>query len=234
MGIKFEKKFKIENVFNKNDDYHLWITSIGVARQDLFFVNNQLSVIIDTEQRDGFLYFAKMSVAHVNEALAMLKKAESHYPNIWSEFKRIKGFQIQYEELVHLAEGDEERSFYKKVLSDARNNFFHYNKGSWNNKEKEYDFKSTKSVLQNMCDENFMSGYKLGDMKGEHDYYFAEEIQINWLFELGRKEFGLTENELLYKISTITAKVMGILSLILKDFFDRPANRNIGYNTRYK
>lgn len=80
-----------------------------------------------------------------------------------------------------------------------------------------------------MSDEKFFSGYKIGDTPAEHDFYFAEEVQINWLFQLGR-EFGLNEKELLTHLSLITAKVMNVLSLILYDFFSNYRNRHTGFN----
>lgn len=61
-------------MFNENEEYHLWILSIGAARQDLFFVNKQIVHLIDCNSSDGILYYAKMSAAHVNESLALLKK----------------------------------------------------------------------------------------------------------------------------------------------------------------
>ncbi|QWU17374.1 hypothetical protein SAMN04487895_104242 [Paenibacillus sophorae] len=233
MAIKLEKRFRLADVINKNNKYHLWITSVGVARQDLYFVNNQIARLIDTTERENFIYYAKMSIGHVNESLGLLKKAREKYQIIWNEFLKIKGFKDNYDELLELCEGESKGSFYRDVLFNARNNIFHYNKGNWIDQSKEYDFESTEKVLQSMYDENFYTGYKLGVMSGEHDFYFAEEIQINWLFELG-KQYELSESELLYKISLITAKVMNILSLILYEFFARSSNLTSGFNIRYK
>jgi hypothetical protein len=233
MAIKFEKKFKIEDVFNINTDYHLWMLSVGAARQDLYFVNEKLIDIIYGDKKERYFYYAKMSIAHVNEAVALLKNAFDVQPNIGTKFRQINGVANAYEELLELTEGNDKDSFYKKVLSGARNNIFHYNKGTWNDKAKEYDFDKTRRVLNSMYKENFITGYKIGESKVENDFYFAEEVQLNWLSELG-KEYKLDEKQLLLRISHITAKVMQILSMILDDFLINKADRNVGFQIKYR
>lgn len=233
MAIRFEKRFKIQDVLNKEKDYHLWIISMGIARQDLYFDIGQMKRIIESDNQDGLFYFVKLSISHVNEVISLLKNVFEKHSEIASQFTRIDNFSKEYFELLELCEGNDNNSFFRNVLSAARNNFFHYNKGNWNERKKEYDFESTKKILESLYQDNFYSGYKIGDSLGENDFYFANEIQINWLFELG-KEYELNESDLLTKISEITSKTMRILTIVIDDFFINKTSKNIGFNIRYR
>lgn len=233
MTIRFEKKFKLEDVINKEEEYHLWIISMGIARQDLYFDIGQMKRIIDSDSQEGLFYFTKLSISHVNEVIALLKRAFEKYPVVFSQFTRIDNFLKEYTELLELCEGNDNDSFFRRVLSEARNNFFHYNKGNWNDRKKEYDFESTKKILESLYREKFFTGYKIGDSIGENDFYFADDIQINWLFEIG-KEYQLNESDLLEKISEITSKTMKVLTIVIDDFFINKTSKDTGFNIRYR
>lgn len=184
MGTKFEKKFKIEDVLKKDNDYHVWVISFAAARQDLYFVNKNIIRILEGENDSALFYYVKMNVGHLNESFKLLIKAFDS--NIKNELLSIPSFKDNYDDLLDFTNGSDDASFYKSILFDARNNSFHYNNGNWNKTKKKYDFDNTKQVLQLMYDERHFSGYKIGEKEGENDFYFADEIQMNWLFELGK------------------------------------------------
>lgn len=111
MTIRFEKKFKLEDVINKEKEYHLWIISMGIARQDLYFDIGQMKRIIDSGNQEGLFYFTKLSISHVNEVIALLKSASEKYHEVFSQFTRIDNFLKEYNELLELCEGNDNNSF---------------------------------------------------------------------------------------------------------------------------
>lgn len=233
MSKRFEKKFRVKDCFDKNKEYHLWILSFANARQDLFYVNKKLNEIVESnESNDGMLYFIKINIGHLNEAIKLIYKAFKTESSIMDELNKIKDLNNRYCELLEMIDGWGKESIYYKILFGARNNFFHYNNGSWSDREKRYDFDNTKEVLEIMYEENNYTGFIIGDKICENDFYFSEEIQLNYLFELGKK-YNLSQEDLLSRIGEITSKVINILTLITDEFLLKVVNGNKGYKINY-
>lgn len=228
MSIIYEKKFRIQDYFDKNNEYHLWIISFTTARQDLLFVNKKLIETCNSiNDKDGQLYYLKMNIGHLREAINLIfNSCKDKNASISEKVRNVKGFNNLYDDLKKLIDITNVKSIYNKLLISARNNYFHYNHGK-------QDFENTTKVLENMYKENQYSGFIIGSNLSETSFYFAEEIQLNSIFEMA-KEQNITQNELLYKIANITSTVIEILTLIIDDFLIQIANDNKGYKINYK
>jgi len=229
MSKQFEKKFKLQDCFDKEDGYHLWMLSFSSARQDLFYANKKLNEIVKSgDDKQGLFYFLKMNIGHLNEAVLLIKNAFKTDSPILNELIKINNLNDSYIELIKMIDGNNTDSIYKNLLSCGRNNFFHYNKGK-KYKSKESDFQTTKESLENLYHENHYSGFVIGEKMSDNNLYFADEVQLNYFFKLGQ-DYKLTEEKLFEELGLITAKVISILSLITDEFLIKIANGNKGYN----
>ena len=215
----YQKEIAICDLIDRENPYHLWIVSFAQARQDLFMVNNKIIRLLDGNLSSTELYyFTRMNVGHLRESIKLLTAA---YDSIKTRLDKIHHFKGKYDELITLLDGEGKDSFNFKVLREARDSTFHYNKT-------ESEFEGTKIALQKMYDEKLMTGFILGETRGLCDYYFAYHINIYWLTELGRK-YGLDTPSTIRRIGEVASKVMDILTDIIDDFVKRPFIESKGY-----
>lgn len=204
-----ELKFKVTEVFDKNSEYNLWIISFFIALQDLATAYRYL---FDSDNRHK-VYFFKISVGHLREAFNLIRECLKDDKGR-SIIENNKKAMDLYQEVLKLCNGDSKDSFAYKVLVASRNKVFHYGK------DDKTGFEDYKRVLSDYEKENFWSSIKLAKDRINSDYLFAEEFQLNLIVKYG-EDYNLTVEELMTKLSELTAKILLILECVIGDFLSR-------------
>lgn len=66
MIIKLERKFKLADVINKNNQYFM-DNIYRHCKTNIYFVNKKITKMIEEGDKEKYIYYAKMSIGHVNE-----------------------------------------------------------------------------------------------------------------------------------------------------------------------
>lgn len=225
-----ECKFHVANVFDKENNYDLLMTSFFLAYQDLSKCVKFLKEIFDTRKNDSGMFFFKTSVGYLREAFVLLRKSFDN-PQIKSKFEKIDKVKEKYNKILSILDGDDEDSFAYKVLFPVRNSVFHYNK-------KAEEFSTLIDVLKELEKEKSLSRIVFHNPDIEKisaDFEFVEEIQMNCIAKFGEKyKNGLNINELIDKLLVLIAEVMNILQLITADYFEKNIENKINYKIQIR
>lgn len=191
--------FELSKVIDKNNKYHLWITSLALALQDLTIINNIIYNRLSNDLGNNLYYF-KINIGHLREAFKLLRNAFKK-EEIHERLIQIAGVEEMYNQILELNGGDSEDSFGKAVLFELRNSIFHYI-------DDDKDFDTLKNVLDKLYRSNFTSSIQIyNSTDGEllrNDYLFAEEIQLNIIEQIGSiYKNSLEFEELLTKLILI-------------------------------
>lgn len=213
---KYLYEFKLSEVFDKNNILHLWIISFAIARQDLIHVNNLMLNCFEKDilSEAEYYYFSKMMIVHLDESITLIEKAlsKSKY-NISDYLKNVGDFVKRYEKLYE----DEDYKIVREFINLSRNCFVHYYSGYKYNK-KEKDFDCLMNILSTLEENEFETGFiKTGSILFD-DFYFADDIQINWINYFAKKH-NLTVKEILKKIVIISGRITFLLNLVVNQFF---------------
>lgn len=213
---KLEYRFRIADLIDPSQEYHLWICSFSLALQDLIKTHKLMFVMQNDDKFAYFsFYFYKLGLSFVKESIdiieSCLKSASGDY------LKGNKKFYNKYQEFSDKINSSEYQ-FVKSVLEISRNKVFHYN-----NFHSFGDAKPLKRILKEMKEENFESSIILSTEDIiDCDIRFAEEIQVRQLYaivESINNSKDISNNQ--RKISTIMADVITMLFIILYDFFEK-------------
>lgn len=219
MVKKAEIKFKICDIIDKNNEYHMWVISFATALQDLTIITRTIFKKCDRNTPESLYYF-KIAMGHIRESFYLIDRGLNS--SVKDIILKNKNIEKLYEDIKILCDGTSEDSFVHKVLKGTRHQIFHYNKS---NKE----FIHVKRILEELEKNNFSSSVILNNSeKLNNNYAFAEEIQLNCIVKYG-EDYNLSYEELFEKITILMAKIMNILEIIVADFI-----KNINHNICYK
>ncbi len=230
LSLSKEYNFQISNVVDKNNEYHLWMTSIALAHSDLMNINKEIYRILyddkyectKAKKRNVFYYF-KINIGFINETYDLLIDIKDYHKEIYSRLIKVNRFNQLFNEIENIMES--KTSDFKKVknlICKSRNKIFHY-------KRNDKDIEELKKVLETMKEHKIRSFCKYSDDFLNDNSSFAEEIQFNvfcdfYKLQNNEEEINIIINELLQ----ITAKFLILLRDIILDFLN-----SIGVNNYY-
>jgi hypothetical protein len=217
--------FELSKVIDRNNKYHLWITSFAIALQDLTIINNIIYNRLGNDIEHN-MYFYKINIGHLREAFNLLRNAFK-YEEIRDRLVQITGVEKMYNQILELNDGESKDSFGKSVLFELRNSIFHYI-------DDDKDFDTLKHVLDKLYRSNYTSSIQLYNNKDSEElknyYRFGTEIQLNIIEHIGNNyKSPLEFEELLTKLTMLTAKVIRILEAIVLDFISNTDPSKFSY-----
>jgi hypothetical protein len=216
MYKKIEIKIKTSDFLDKNNEYHLWISTFSLALQDLITSNNFLVNKLDHNNDKIYIFFFfKLAVGFLKETLDVLESClGTEYGNI---LRRIKGFKDEYDELDDMLKNNPRYMYLNDVIKQSRNKIFHYNDFG----KRKGDAKEVRKTLEDLYKANHISMVTLYcDDQLDNDYKFAEELQLNQFERIIKTNSNYSEfNESIVKdFAEVIAKVINLLQSIISDY----------------
>ena len=209
MGDKI--KFKISDLFNNSDYFDLIMLSVFTARSDLYKISILLEEKKDDEVMAAFIFKFSLGVLKNSYMLAYDVRKSHEYSlksmQNWDKIKR------KYDCLKKCNEGNENKLFSKDVLSNIRNQAFHYS-------FKNSDLKKISTIVELLKDEDFIIS-----LPGEGiDYYNVDNIYYNYVISLWNKyvEDSKDKDDLslfVKKIREMTTIIVNLFDLISYGYF---------------
>jgi len=221
-----EYNFKVSNIIDKNNEYHMLIISFAAAFNDIALINKEIFEIYenDKDKKEYIWFLSKTMIGHLREAYKFLYNSLEDSGEFKGKFKdklfSINGVINLYNKIKSEIGDNTNGTFLKEVLMPSRDFVFHYNSKSW--------FDLINDVLEEFKTENSYSSIKLFSENPKNayemiknDYVFASDIQLNCILKLGQMHNDkLKEKEFINKLLDITVVILQILELILNDFIN--------------
>lgn len=212
-----EYVFKLKDLIDSTNAIHLWILSYAMALQDLTRINRILLKSLNEESSSDNFYYFKINIGHLREAHNLIRKSFEN-KKMSNYLKSVKDVHQMFDEIVNINDGDNKDSFGKAVLFNIRNNVFHY-------PDELDDFKVFEQVIDDLYENRFVTKAILSNHENEgfsQDYQFADEIQLNVIEKIGQDYKNELEFEnLVQKISLLTAKIVKLLETVVLDFITK-------------
>ncbi|TJY43841.1 hypothetical protein E5161_00035 [Cohnella pontilimi] len=226
---KLEFKFRITDLIDPKQDYHLWICSFSLALQDLLKTHKLLFELVDSDKFADFtFYFYKLGLGFVKESMDIIESCLMSSSR--DKLNSIEFFKERHQEFFEMINNNQDYSFVKSVMDESRNKVFHYNNFHVRN-----DAKPIRNILIELEKEKLDTSLVISiDDPFSNDLRFAEDIQVNQLFMILEKRSNdkdISTN--LNKISKVMADVISLLCIIIFDFVkengNKPRIRKISY-----
>lgn len=209
-------KIKTRDFFDSQNEYHLWITSLSLALQDLITCHKLLFGTNKTEYEVFSFFYYKISIGFLKEALDILQSCLKS--SISGNLHRIKGFSKEYSELMDMLEQDPQYNFVRDVINQSRNKIFHYNDFY----ERPGDKKEIRKILKELYSDNHTSLFSVSNEQRplNNNYVFADEIQLNHFAKIIERTDNTRtlDSNTVKALTTIMATVVHLLECIVINF----------------
>lgn len=214
----YKLEFSIDQMFDKSDDYDLFICTICFALSDLLMLNQEIQEATINPSKDNSSLYFRMTMGFIREAYELLKYKFTNDCFREKYLESIDGAISAYNEIDLIISGNSGLSIFKEnKLNENRHLVFHYPK-----KANDY------LLIQNVIGELSKDGnkFKYIELKEQDDFYrqkldFAEAIQYNTLFGFYKINDEKQYFKQLSELATLTAKVINLLNLLFTDFISK-------------
>lgn len=208
----YKAYFRINDVFDKNDKYDLFILKLSMAASDLVTVFQLFKYQINNMEILNRFFFFKLCLGFTREAFELLKNNHEKFKA--KCFDRILGVEEEYQKLYEIIyKGAEFEIFKECAFNKERHNIFHY--------PDENDDELIKNVFDALVKENLSYVIDKDNHNHKTNYNYAETFQFNMLFNFYKiddnKEAVL---EAIKPLLTVNTMIYGLIDKIIVDFFD--------------
>ncbi len=212
--MKYEYDFKLDQMFDRNEEYDLFICSCCFALSDLLIINQEILEAANNPQKWYSSLFFRMNMGFAREAYELLKSkfTNENFKNIY--LVPIESAVERYTEIDNIINGKTElKTFKEQKLNDNRHLIFHYPK----------DLKGyciLNEVLSNLEKDGELFNYYDSDDTDtveRQKFKFAAAIQFNALFGI-HKATGDESAQIVSDLAFLTARILSLLELLFGEF----------------
>lgn len=216
--MKYELEFKINQMFDKNNEYDLFICSVCFALADLLKVNQEIHKVAEKSENGNSSFFFRINMGFAREAYELLKSKFAN-PDFTSKYlEQVTDAIDKYIEIDSIINGKTKyKTFKEHKINKNRHLIFHYPK------QKE-DYKLIYDVISELEKDNHNFNYYESDDANDFERWqfdFAETIQYNVLFGIFKITDDVQHESKLNDLATLTAKIINLLNLLFSDFVCR-------------
>ena len=227
--MNYEYRFKMDQMFDRNEEYDLFICSCCFALSDLLIINQEIFEAVSSPEKWYSSTFFRINMGFAREAYELLK---SKFTN--ESFKKkylvpIESAVERYTEIDNIINGKTElKTFKEQKLNDNRHLIFHYPKDL-----KVYFILN--EVLSNLENDGELFDYYESDDTDTFErqkFRFAATIQFNALFGI-HKATGDESAQIVNDLAILTTKIIDLLEILFGEFvikkqwnIDSPKNDN--------
>lgn len=212
--MKYEYKFKLDQMFDKNEEYDLFICSCCFALSDLLIINREILEAANNPQKWYSSLFFRMNMGFAREAYELLKSKFTNESFEKEYLVSIESAVERYMEIDDIINGrSETETFKEQKLNDNRHLIFHYPK----------DLKGyciLNEVLSNLEKDGELFNYYESDDTDTFErqkFEFAATIQFNALFGI-HKATGDESSRIINDSAFLTTKIIDLLELLFGEF----------------
>ena len=216
--MKYEYEFTMDQLFDRNEEYDLFICSCCFALSDLLIINQEILEAANNPQKWYSSMFFRINMGFAREAYELLKSKFTDNSFKMKYLASIVGAVDRYIEIDDIINGKtEHETFYANKLNENRHSIFHYPKNP-----KEYCL--INEVLSDLEKDGQRFKYCESDETDTFEWQkfeFAATIQLNALFGIhkttGEDQFAQILNDL----ALLTGKIINLLNILFSEFVSR-------------
>ncbi|MBP8640826.1 MAG: hypothetical protein KBI01_08020 [Oscillospiraceae bacterium] len=215
--MKYEYEFKMDQMFDRNEEYDLFICSCCFALSDLLIINQEILEAVSNPQKWYSSTFFRINMGFAREAYELLK---SKFTN--ESFKKeyllpIENAVERYTKIDNIINGKTELMTFKEhKLNENRHLIFHYPK-------KEEDYCLIQEVLCDLEKDGQKFRYYESDNTDDSEnqkFEFAAIIQFNALFGIHKAD-GNDSSRIINDLAILTTQIISLLELLFGEFVSK-------------
>ena len=204
--------FSIDQLIDKDTNYDLYVLSMSIALADITRVLQNIERVMEYPDGLGDItFFHKIGLGFMRESYGLL---EEMFRQNRERLTQITSASELFEEITNMVMGNSQYTIFKEYpINNIRNIIFHYMK-------KNKDFDIMKEAINEMQKEKHKLKYSESLNISERCFEFAENIQINLLFDT----YKLSNDDVSIFIDRMTdvrlllQKIIELMYIILNDF----------------